>query len=121
MRENFWYVIAIAWIVVMAVLLSIVVLDIIDDYTVTEIERYSVGMEITHAEESTYYIKNYGTQTTRTFYLRGDNKTIAVKVSGETFAQFTCGDWVEVEVQIIESAIFHSIKEKARIIGIMEN
>ena len=121
MRENFWYVIAIMFIVIMFALLSIVALGAIDDNTGTEIERYSIGMKITHAEESTYYVKHYGAQTTRTFYLRGDDKTMSINVNAETFARFTQGDWVEVEIQITESAIFHNIKEKARIIGAMEN
>lgn len=122
MRENFYYVIAIMFVVIMFALLGIVALGAIDANTGTEIECYSIGMEITHTEESTYYVKHYGgTQTTRTFYLRGDNKTMAIKVNAETFARFTQGDWVEVEIQVIESAIFHNIKEKARIIGAMEN
>lgn len=100
---------------------GIVIITAIDDCATTEVERYSIGMEITHAEESTYYIKSYGIETTRTFYLRGDDKAMAVEVNGETFARFTCGDWVEVEIQVKESAIFHRIEEKAQVIGAMEN
>lgn len=109
------------FIVIMFALLGIVALDAIDDNTGTEIERCSIGMEITHAKESTYYVKHHDTQTTRTFYLRGDDKTMSINVNAETFARFTQGDWVEVEVQVIESAIFHNIKEEVRIIGAMEN
>lgn len=109
--------------VVMAVLvalLGIVMVTTIDDNASIEVERYSIGMEITHAEASTYYIRNYGTETKRTFYLRGDDKAIAVNVDGATYARFKQGDWVEVEIQITESKIFHDTKETARIIGAME-
>lgn len=63
--------------VVIAILVSVVLYT--TDYMTAEVERYSIGMEITHAEESTYYIKNSGTRTTRTFYLRGDDKTMAMQ------------------------------------------
>lgn len=104
----------------MAILICIAVIIIVDDCTSTEVECYSIGMEITHAEESIYYTKSYGTRTIRTFYLRGDDEVMVIEVNGETFARFTCGDWVEVEVKVMESAVFHGIKEKVRIIGAME-
>ena len=92
----------------------------IDECRTIEIERYSIGMEITHAEESTYYVRHTGVRTTRTFYLRGDDKTIAVNVDEQTYAKFTQGDWVEVEIQTIEHCITHEIEERATIIGAME-
>lgn len=117
MKENCWFV-AIMF-VVMAILVSVVLYT--TDYMTTEVECYSIGMEITHAEESTYYVNNSGTRTTRTFYLRGDDKTMAINVNAETYAQFKQGDWVEVEIRVTESTIFHNIKETARIIGAMEH
>lgn len=92
----------------------------IDECRTIEIERYSIGMEITHAEESTYYIRYTGVETTRTFYLRGDDKAIAVNVDEQTYARFTQGDWVEVEIQTVEHCITHEIEERATIIGAME-
>lgn len=92
----------------------------LQDHLMNEVERYSIGMEITHAETSTYYIRNYGTETKRTFYLRGDDRAIAVNVDGETYAQFTQGDWVEVEFQVMENIVTHEIVERPRIIGTME-
>lgn len=92
----------------------------LQDYYVNEVEKYSIAMEITHTEESTYYIKNYGEKTTRTFYLRGDDKAIAVEVDEETCARFAQGDWVEVELRILENPITRTIKERAEIIGEME-
>ena len=121
MRQNFCHVITIMLMMIITTVLGIMILYAVDNCTGTEIEHYSIGMEITHAEESTYYIKNSGTRTTRTFYLRGDDKTMAIDVNAETFARFTQGDWVEVEIQVTESAIFHNIKENARIIGEMKN
>ena len=92
----------------------------IDECRTIEIERYSIGMEITHAEESTYYVRHTGVRTTRTFYLRGDDKAIAVNVDGQTYARFTQGDWVEVEIQTVEHCFTHEIEERATIIGAME-
>ena len=112
-----WFVAII--LVIIAILVSVVLYT--TDYMTAEVERYSIGMEITHAEESTYYIKNSGTRTTRTFYLRGDDKTMAINVNAETYARFKQGDWVEVEIRVTESTIFHNIKETARIIGAMEH
>ena len=105
--------------VVIAILVSVVLYT--TDCMTAEVECYSIGMEITHAEESTYYIKNSGTRTTRTFYLRGDDKTMVINVNAETYARFKQGDWVEVEIRVTESTIFHNIKETARIIGAMEH
>ena len=113
-----WFVAII--LVIIVALVSVGALDAMG-YTTAEIERYSIGMEITHAEESTYYIKNSGTRTTRTFYLRGDDKTMAINVNAETYAQFKQGDWVEVEIRVTEHTIFHNITETARIIGAMEH
>lgn len=92
----------------------------LQDHFMNEVERYSIGMEITHAEASTYYIRNYGTETKRTFYLRGDNRAIAVNVDGEMYAQFAQGDWVEVEFQVMENIVTHKIVERLRIIGTLE-
>ena len=117
MIENCWFVAIM--LVVIAILVSVVLYT--TDYMTAEVERYSIGMEITHAEESTYYIKNSGTRTTRTFYLRGDDKAIAINVDPETYARFKQGDWVEVEIRVTEHTIFHNITETARIIGAMEH
>ena len=110
----------ITW-VCLIILLTAVWLPAIDECWVVEIERYSIGMEITHTEQSTYHIRHIGTETTRTFYLRGDDKAIAVNVDEQTYAQFAQGDWVEVEFQVIECSLSHCIEERATIIGAMVN
>lgn len=112
---------AVAVFLVVAVLFGVMGLGLIDDYTATEIERYSIEMEITHAEKTAYYVRNHGESTTLTFYLRGNDKAIAINVSPETYARFKQGDWVEVEIRVTENAIFHDVKETARIIGAMEH
>lgn len=112
---------AVAIFLVVAVLFGVMVLGLIDDYTATEIERYSIGMEITHAEKTTYYVRNHGESTTLTFYLRGNDKAIAINVGSETYARFKQGDWVEVEIRVTEHTIFHDTTETARIIGAMEH
>lgn len=93
----------------------------LQDSLMSEVERYSIGMEVTHAEESAYYMRNQGVKVNRTFYLRGDDKAIAVSVGGETYARFTQGDWVEVEIRVMENIITHEVIERSRIIGAMEH
>lgn len=119
--KKFYNFLLVLFIVILVGMLGIVVITTVDDCASTEIERYSIGMEIIHTEESAYCMRHHGVQVKRTFYLRGDDKSMAVEVNGETFARFTCGDWVEVEIQVKESAIFHRIEEKAQVIGVMEN
>ena len=109
------------FLLVIVVLFGIMVLGLIGDYTATEIEHYSIGMEITHAEKTAYYIRNQGESTRLTFYLRGDDKAIAIDVDPETYARFKQGDWVEVEIRVTEHTIFHYITETARIIGAVEH
>lgn len=118
MKEIRWFIAII--LVIMVALISVVALDAVS-YTTAEIERYSIGMEITHAEKTAYYVRNHCESTTLTFYLRGDDKTIAIDVDPETYARFKQGDWVEVEIRVTEHIIFHDITETARIIGAMEH
>nr|DAP31410.1 MAG TPA: hypothetical protein [Caudoviricetes sp.] len=119
--EKFYSFLLVLSVIILVGIFGIIVIATVDDCVSIEVECYSIGMEITHAEESTYSTKYHGIRTTRTFYLRGDDKAMAIEVGEETFARFTCGDWVEVEVKVMESAVCHTIKEKARIIGAMEN
>ena len=76
-------------------------------------------MEITHAEQSAYHIRNSGTRTIQTFYLRGDDVTTSLEVDKNTYALYEEGDWVEVEFTIYESAIFHRNTEEIRILEII--
>lgn len=119
--KKFYNFLLVLLMIILVGILGIVIITTVDDCASTEVERYSIGMEITHIEESAYCVRHRGVQVKRTFYLRGDDKAIAVEVDGETFARFTCGDWVEVEVRVMEGAVFHRIEEKAQIIGAMED
>lgn len=101
---------------------------VLDIVFATEIEQYSIGMEITHTEQSTQYNYQYNytlkntipiPKTVRTFYLRGDDITYALNVDSNTFALYKQGDWVEVEFTIYESFILHRDITSARILGAM--
>lgn len=101
---------------------------VLDIVFVTEIEQYSIGMEITHTEQSTQYNYQYNytlkntipiPKTVRTFYLRGDDITYALNVDSNTFALYKQGDWVEIEFTIYESFILHRDITSARILGAM--
>ncbi len=113
---------AFAAILVMVALVGGCVFMFIQNYFVDEVERYSIAMEITHAEESTYYVHgdNGKPRVKRVFYLRGDDKAIAIDVNEEMYAQFVQGDWVEVEFHVIENPFTRDTEEHAKIIGEME-
>lgn len=95
------------------------ILFILDDVLATEVEQYSINMEITHAEQNTYHIRNSGTRTIQTFYLRGNNITTYLEVDKNTYALYKEGNWVEVEFTIRKSFILHRNIEEIRILGAM--
>ena len=99
------------------------ILFILDNVLTTEVEQYSINMEITHTEQNTYYIHNSGSRTIQTFYLRGDDVTISLEVDKNTYALYEEGDWVQVEFTIYENFISHRRNtEKIHILGaITEN
>lgn len=73
--------------------------------TETEVERYSIGMEVVHVEKADSI-----------FYLCGDDKMITAKAD----TRFAQGDWVEVEIQVLENSLTHATEEHVKIIGEME-
>ena len=95
------------------------ILFILDNVLAIEVEQYSINMEITHTETGVYYIRNLGTRTNQTFYLRGNNITTSLEVDKNTYALYKQGDWVEVEFTIYESFILHRNIEEIRILGAM--
>lgn len=108
------------------IIILLIISFVLDIVFVTEIEQYSMGMEITHAEQSTQYNYQYNytlkntipiPKTVRTFYLRGDDITYTLNVDNNTFALYKQGDWVEVEFTIYESFILHRDITSARILG----
>jgi hypothetical protein len=67
-----------------------------------EIERYSVGCEVTqmaYAEES---VSRSHSKPVYKMGVRNDDFATTLNVTGEQFAQFVVGDVVEVEVRVIE-------------------
>lgn len=110
-------------------LIILFVLFILDVTFAIEVEQYSIGMEITHAEQYTQhnYIYNYnlktscysGSTTFRTFYLCGDDIVTSVNVDRNTYALYKVGDWVEVEYTIYKSFILRRDIEEIQILGAM--
>lgn len=72
----------------------------------TEVERYSIGMEVTHADASS-----------RVLSLCGDDISASINVSAAAFARYRAGDWVEVEITIYENALTHRHSQEFAIIG----
>lgn len=72
----------------------------------TEVERYSIGMEVTHADEAS-----------RVLSLCGDDISASVNVSAATFARYQEGDWVEVEITTYENAFTHRRSQEFGVIG----
>lgn len=67
-----------------------------------EIERYSVGCEVTqmaYAEES---VSRSHSKPVYKMGVRNDDFATTLNITGEQFAQFVVGDVVEVEVRVIE-------------------
>ena len=67
-----------------------------------EVERYSVGCEVTqmaYAEES---ISRSHSKPVYKMGVRNDDFATTLNITGEQFAQFVVGDVVEVEVRVIE-------------------
>lgn len=67
-----------------------------------EIERYSVGCEVTqmaYAEES---VSRSRSKPVYKMGVRNDDFATTLNVTGEQFAQFVVGDIVEVEVRVVE-------------------
>lgn len=103
-------------ILIKALIIVIIGIFAIDKFWNVEIECYSTEMEITHCESNSYYVRNEGVQTTRTFYLKNTNQTIVIDVDEETFASYSEGDLVKVNIQTLECPITHTIKECATIV-----
>lgn len=72
----------------------------------TEVERYSIGMEVTRADEAS-----------RVLSLCGDDISASVNASEATFARYRAGDWVEVEITTYENALTHRHSQEFAIIG----
>lgn len=76
---------------------------IVDKLTTYEVERYTVGAEVSHSDYASYYKKNSGTITEYVLAVRNDDFSTVFNVSAETYAKYTIGDVVEVEVREMAS------------------
>lgn len=77
--------------------------NVTDKLTTYEVERYTVGAEVTHSDYTSYYKKNSGTITNYVLGVRNDDFSTVFNVSAETYAKYAVGDVVEVEVREMAS------------------
>lgn len=103
-------------IIVITLIITISGIMVIDDAWSVEIGCYAVEMQITHAESTSYYVKNEGVQTKCTLYLSNTNKTIVLDVNQHIYALYSEGDLVKVEIQTLQCPITRTIKERAAIV-----
>lgn len=114
MTERTFYRVIVTLII--ASIITIIGIVAIDELWNIESESYFTEMEITHCESTSYYVRNEGAHTTRTFYLKNENQTIAIDVDEETFASYSEGDLVKLNIRTLECPITHTIKECATIV-----
>lgn len=103
-------------ILIIASIIAIIGIVAIDELWNVESESYSTEMKITHCESTSYYVRNEGMRTTHTFYLKNNDSTIALDVDPQTYASYSEGDLIKVNIQILECPITRTIKERATII-----
>ena len=77
--------------------------NVTDKLTTYEVERYTVGAEVSHSDYTSYYQKNSGTITKYVLAVRNDDFSTVFNVSAETYAKYAVGDVVEVEVREMAS------------------
>lgn len=73
--------------------------------TETEVETYTVGMEVIEKDFSSYYKKFEGVKTEYIINARGSGEAFVMSVSSNVYAQYAVGDVVEVEVRVMENRI----------------
>ena len=73
--------------------------------TETEVETYTVGMEIIEKDFSSYYQKFEGVKTEYIINARGSGEAFVENVSSNVYAQYAVGDVVEVEVRVMENRV----------------
>lgn len=88
------------WVLSIMILLNIISLlaGLIAEWCcTTELQCYSIDMEIVNSESITYNTHKSDYNTRRFFYLRNSDKAITVEVDQPTFARYKEGEWVKVE------------------------
>lgn len=85
--------------------------------TETEVETYTVGMEIIEKDFSSYYQKFEGVKTEYIINARGSGEAFVENVSSNVYAQYAVGDVVEVEVRVMENRV-GSFRKEFKILGL---
>lgn len=114
MTERTFYRVIVTLIIASVIAISGII--VIDELWNVELESYSTEMKITHCESTSYYVRNEGMRITHTFYLKNDNSTIALDVNPQTYASYSEGDVIQVNIQVLECPLTHTIKERATIV-----
>lgn len=70
-----------------------------------EIERYSIGCEVSHMDYAEEATSRSSTRPNYVMGVRSDELCTTLEISAEQFAEFVVGDIVEVEVVVIENKI----------------
>lgn len=85
--------------------------------TETEVETYTVGMEIIEKDFSSYYQKFEGVKTEYIINARGSGEAFVENVSSNVYAQYAVGDVVEVEVRVMENRV-GTFRKEFKILGL---
>ena len=85
--------------------------------TETEVETYTVGMEIIEKDFSSYYKKYEGVKTEYIINARGSGEAFVESVSSNVYAQYAVGDVVEVEVRVMENRV-GTFRKEFKILGL---
>ena len=114
MTERTFYRVIVTLIIASIIAISGII--VIDELWNVELKSYSTEMKITHCESTSHYVRNEGMHITHTFYLKNDNSTITLDVDPQTYASYSEGNLVKVNIQVLECPLTHTIKERATII-----
>ena len=92
--------------------LTLVVVNIIDEASETEVETYVVEMEIVEKDYSTYYIKHTGVKYSYIINAIGSGEAFVMEVDKNEYAHHAIGDIIYVEVKVLErnSGIYKEYK-----------
>jgi hypothetical protein len=106
------------WIMIIAcVALCVFVIGCCAASIETEVETYTVGMEIIEKDFSSYYKYYEGTETEYIINARGSGEAFVKSVSPNVYAQYAVGDVVEVEVRVMENRV-GSFRKEFKILGL---
>jgi hypothetical protein len=103
MRRNFCEIFLLILVVLfLAVLITCLVFKAIDTCSMTEVETYTVGCEVSQMSYAEKAISRSATTPVYKMGVRNDDFAATFEVSTEDFARYVIGDIVEVKVTIYE-------------------